>query len=91
MAIETLVLVSVAGAFGVAAIALLSAAFFTVEQRTTVIVQRLGKFLREAGPGLHMKIPGIDKLVVKLPEASGSPLAKPSTWSPKSGVPRNRS
>jgi regulator of protease activity HflC (stomatin/prohibitin superfamily) len=63
MPIETLVLQAVAGAFGLAAIALLSAAFFTVEQRTTVIVQRLGKFLREAGPGLHMKIPIIDRIV----------------------------
>ena len=49
-----------AGAFGLVTIAMLGAAFFTVEQRTTAIVQRLGKFLREAGPGIHMKIPFID-------------------------------
>ena len=66
MPIETLVILSVAGAFGIALLAILSAAFFTVEQRTTVIVQRLGKFLREAGPGLHVKIPGIDRLVGRI-------------------------
>ena len=64
--IETLVLLSVAGAFGIALLAILGAAFFTVEQRTAVIVQRLGKFLREAGPGLHVKIPVIDRLVGRI-------------------------
>lgn len=37
--------------------------FFTVEQRTTAIVQRLGKFVREAGPGLHVKVPFIDRVI----------------------------
>lgn len=36
--------------------------FFTVEQRTTAIVQRLGHFIREAGPGLNIKIPFIDRI-----------------------------
>src|SRR5688572_10445302 len=66
MPIETLVLLCVAGAFGLALLAILGSAFFTVEQRTIVIVQRLGKFLREAGPGLHVKIPVIDKLVGRI-------------------------
>ncbi len=43
-----------AGAVALAAIATLLATFFTVEQRTDAIVQRLGKFLRDAGPGLHV-------------------------------------
>jgi regulator of protease activity HflC (stomatin/prohibitin superfamily) len=43
--------------------ALLVSVFFTVEQRTTAIVQRLGKFMREAGPGIHVKIPFIDRVV----------------------------
>ncbi len=47
----------------VAAIALLVSVFFTVEQRTTAIVQRLGKFMREAGPGIHVKVPFIDRVV----------------------------
>jgi regulator of protease activity HflC (stomatin/prohibitin superfamily) len=40
-----------------------AAMFFTVEQRTTAIVQRFGKFLREAGPGIQIKIPFIDRVV----------------------------
>ncbi|RPH70029.1 MAG: SPFH domain-containing protein [Myxococcaceae bacterium] len=43
--------------------AALVATFFTVQQRTTAIVQRLGKFVREAGPGLHVKIPFIDRVI----------------------------
>jgi regulator of protease activity HflC (stomatin/prohibitin superfamily) len=39
------------------------ATFFTVEQRTTAIVQRLGKFVREAGPGIRVKIPFIERVV----------------------------
>jgi regulator of protease activity HflC (stomatin/prohibitin superfamily) len=42
---------------------LLGSVVFTVEQRTTAIVQRLGKFIREAGPGVHLKIPLIDSVV----------------------------
>lgn len=45
------------------AIALLGATFFTVEQRTAAIVQRLGKFMREAGPGIQVKLPLIDRVV----------------------------
>jgi len=63
MQTNTLVLLLVAGAVGIVAITVLRAAFFTVEQRTTVILQRLGKFLREAGPGLHVKIPFIDSVL----------------------------
>jgi len=46
----------------VAAAALLFSVFFTVQQRTTAIVQRLGKFMREAGPGIQVKIPFIDRV-----------------------------
>jgi regulator of protease activity HflC (stomatin/prohibitin superfamily) len=62
MSTQTQVLL-VAGAFALIAIAMLASAFFTVEQRTTAIVQRLGKFLREAGPGIHVKIPAFDQVV----------------------------
>jgi regulator of protease activity HflC (stomatin/prohibitin superfamily) len=55
-----------AGVLLLAVIALLVATFFTVEQRTTAIVQRLGKFLREAGPGLHVKVPFIDKVIGRI-------------------------
>lgn len=52
-------LMFVAAAIALAAVATL----FTVQQRTTAIVQRLGKFVREAGPGLHVKIPFIDRVI----------------------------
>ncbi len=46
-----------------AVIATLADSFFTVEQRTIAIVQRLGRFVREAGPGFHAKIPFIDRVI----------------------------
>jgi regulator of protease activity HflC (stomatin/prohibitin superfamily) len=54
------------GIAAIAAIAALMATFFTVEQRTAAIVQRFGKFVREAGPGLNAKVPFIDKVVGRL-------------------------
>ena len=56
-------------AFAIMAFALLatlSATFFTVEQRTVAIVQRLGKFVREAPPGLHTKIPFLDAVAGRI-------------------------
>jgi regulator of protease activity HflC (stomatin/prohibitin superfamily) len=44
----------------------LFASLFTVQQQTVAIVQRLGKFHREAGPGIHLKIPGIDQVVSRM-------------------------
>jgi regulator of protease activity HflC (stomatin/prohibitin superfamily) len=52
-----------AGVLAIALVAIFRATFFTVQQRTTAIVQRLGKFMREAGPGIHVKIPFIDRVV----------------------------
>jgi regulator of protease activity HflC (stomatin/prohibitin superfamily) len=53
----------VASTLGVVMLAALAATFFTVDQRTTAIVQRLGKFIKEAGPGLHVKVPFIDRVI----------------------------
>jgi len=50
-------------AITLAIIVLLSATFFTVEQRTTAIVQRMGKFMREAGPGIQLRIPFVERVV----------------------------
>ena len=58
--------VAIAAIALVAAIAALISTFFTVEQRTTAIVQRLGKFVREAGPGLNVKVPFIDKVAGRI-------------------------
>lgn len=59
--LETFIIVAAVLAFAVGS--LLIAMFFTVEQRTVAIVQRLGKFVREAGPGIQVKFPFIDKVV----------------------------
>ncbi len=40
----------------------LMGSFFTVDQQTTAIVQRFGKFERIAPPGLHFKVPFIDQI-----------------------------
>jgi regulator of protease activity HflC (stomatin/prohibitin superfamily) len=44
-------------------ISVVASAFFTVEQRTIGIVQRLGRFVREAEPGIRVRIPFIERLV----------------------------
>jgi regulator of protease activity HflC (stomatin/prohibitin superfamily) len=60
-------LMLVAGGLAVMTVlTLVAAAFFTVDQRTAAIVQRLGKFLREAGPGLHVKVPLIDRVIGRM-------------------------
>jgi regulator of protease activity HflC (stomatin/prohibitin superfamily) len=63
MPTQTIVFLFIVAAIGIAGITMLGATFFTVEQRTTAIIQRLGKFVREAGPGIRAKIPFIDKVV----------------------------
>jgi regulator of protease activity HflC (stomatin/prohibitin superfamily) len=51
----------IAAVVAVAAL-VLAGSLYTVEQRTVAIVQRLGKFIRESGPGIHAKIPIIDRI-----------------------------
>lgn len=55
--------------YGVSAVVLISilvSSFFTVEQKHVGIVQRFGKFLHIAYPGLNFKIPVIDQVVEEL-------------------------
>jgi len=66
MPTQTVMLLLVASVFGIALLAIVSGTFFTVEQRSTAIVQRLGKFLREAGPGLNVKLPFVDAVVGRI-------------------------
>ena len=40
--------------------------FFTVETQTAAIVQRFGRFVRVAGPGLNFKTPWIEGVVARL-------------------------
>lgn len=41
---------------------MLASSFFTVEQQTTAVIERFGKFLRSADAGLGFKIPIIDRI-----------------------------
>jgi regulator of protease activity HflC (stomatin/prohibitin superfamily) len=45
---------------------LLPMSLFTVEQQKIGIVERFGKFVRLANPGLHVKIPFIDRVVSRM-------------------------
>jgi regulator of protease activity HflC (stomatin/prohibitin superfamily) len=62
----TMMILLLAGALGLAAIVLVTNTFFTVQQRTAAIVQRFGKFVREVGPGIHAKIPIIDRVIGRI-------------------------
>jgi regulator of protease activity HflC (stomatin/prohibitin superfamily) len=50
-------------ALAITLVAVFRSTFYTVQQRTVAIVQRLGKFVREAAPGIQVKIPFIDRVV----------------------------
>jgi regulator of protease activity HflC (stomatin/prohibitin superfamily) len=56
----------VVGGGVIALIALIAASVFTVQQQTVAIVERLGAFHHEAGPGIHFRIPGIDKIAARI-------------------------
>lgn len=45
-----------------AALIILLLSFFTVEQQTVAIIERFGKFVKLATPGLNIKIPVIDRV-----------------------------
>lgn len=56
------VLWTVLGGGAFVLIAILASSLYTVEQRTVAIIQRLGKFVGETGPGIHMRVPIIDRI-----------------------------
>lgn len=45
---------------------MLLSSFFVIKQQTGGVIERFGKFLRIVRPGLGMKIPFVDKLVVRM-------------------------
>jgi regulator of protease activity HflC (stomatin/prohibitin superfamily) len=63
---DVLTFFAVASTIGIVMIVFLVSTFFTAEQRTVAIVQRFGRFLREAGPGVHAKVPIIDRVVGRI-------------------------
>jgi len=54
------------GVIGLIALIIVLSGFFTIQTAHAGIVQRLGKFLRTAPPGLNFKIPFIDTVVRRL-------------------------
>jgi regulator of protease activity HflC (stomatin/prohibitin superfamily) len=64
MPTEAIVLICVAVVL--VGLVLVFGVFFVVNQQTAVIVQRLGKFLRVALPGLNLKLPFIDQVAGRL-------------------------
>ena len=51
---------------GILAFLLLFSALFTVKQQTAAVIQRFGKFVRVARPGLNIKIPLIEHVAGRL-------------------------
>ncbi|HUO03894.1 MAG TPA: SPFH domain-containing protein [Candidatus Binataceae bacterium] len=49
---------------GIVALAMLASSIFTVDQQSVAVIQRFGKFLRMAGPGLNLKVPIIDQVAI---------------------------
>jgi regulator of protease activity HflC (stomatin/prohibitin superfamily) len=49
----------------IAAILLLSS-FFTVKQQSRAVIERFGRYVRTAKPGLNMKVPYIDRIVQRV-------------------------
>jgi regulator of protease activity HflC (stomatin/prohibitin superfamily) len=62
MAIVIIVLIVV----GIIIISLLAGSFFTIEQQQVGVVERFGRFLRLAQPGLHIRIPIADKVISRM-------------------------
>ena len=57
------ILLMVVGFLALIVITLIFLSVFTVEQQTVGIVERFGKFVRMASPGLNFKIPFVEKVV----------------------------
>jgi len=63
---NTQVLWTLLGASAFILVAVLAASLYTVEQQTVAMVQRLGKFHVASGPGIHARIPIIDKVAGRI-------------------------
>ena len=47
-------------------LALIFSGLFIVKQQTSVVLERFGKYLVTRKPGLHIKIPFVDKIAGKI-------------------------
>src|SRR3984957_12529715 len=52
--------------FALVVLIFLSATFFTVEQQSRAIIERFGRYVRTANPGLNVKIPLIDGIAQRV-------------------------
>ena len=66
MELPTMIVLVVLAIIVLFALSLVFKSFFTVEQAHAGIVQRLGKFLRIAQPGLNFKMPYLDVVVANI-------------------------
>lgn len=55
----------VIGVIGLGLLALIPMCFYTVEQNAMAVVERFGKFVRTASPGLNFKIPLVEAIRVR--------------------------
>ena len=58
--------VAVLGAIAFLAFLIFNGAFYTVKQQSMAVLERLGRFTSIKGPGLHFKVPFIDKVAGKM-------------------------
>lgn len=56
----------VLGVIAVVALIAVSSSLFTVEQQTSAVVERFGKFRRVANPGLNMKVPFVERVAGRI-------------------------
>jgi regulator of protease activity HflC (stomatin/prohibitin superfamily) len=66
MGISTIILLVVGGVVAIFLLGVFFGSFFTIEQAHAGVVQRLGKFLRIAQPGLNFKAPYLDVVVANI-------------------------
>jgi regulator of protease activity HflC (stomatin/prohibitin superfamily) len=62
----TIVLLVLGGILAIFLLGVFFGSFFTIEQAHAGVVQRLGKFLRIAQPGLNFKAPYLDVVVANI-------------------------
>lgn len=53
------------GFFGLFILTVFVKTFFTVQQQEAAVIERFGKFIRVAQPGLNIKVPFVDKVVTR--------------------------
>lgn len=58
--------IAILGFLAFFAFLIVNGAFYTVKQQSMAVLERLGRFSSIRGPGLHFKIPFIDKVAGRM-------------------------